>query len=115
MLKKIKIKIKIIAYKVLNFFKPMYVLDYINVKTEVKEVHIANLKLEEEDLDYLNYQKLFPNSEKTIIKNKSVEMRIFKNVIVDLDNGVALTNDRKIIIESLKYPGMNSGTFLTIL
>lgn len=112
-IKEIKKSIKKVFFSCLNFFKPTYVVNYINVNPEVKEIHLASLKLEGEDLEYLNYQKLFLSSERPIIENKRVEMNIFNDVIVDLDNGVAITNDRKIITESLKYPGMKSGTYLS--
>lgn len=112
-MKIVKKNIKKYIYSIINIFKPVYVIKKIH-KAPNKAIIVdeAYLNINNQEAEYLKYQKLFKINGSDIKINKNVEIHFFKNVIVDLDNGVALTQKREIIIESLKYPNFVPGTFL---
>jgi capsular polysaccharide biosynthesis protein len=111
--KKQKEIIKKIIFSFLNIFKKKYIVSHVHLapnRTEI--IENAKLKIENHQSEYLKYQKLFPYSETEINRVDSVDIQYYENVYVDLENGIALNNDLKIIQESKKYSSINVGTYL---
>lgn len=111
--KKYKQIFKKLIFSFLNIFKKEYVVSHVHQSPYQKVViENASLNIAYVQTEYLKYQKVFPYSNKEIKVTGSVNLNYYKDVYVDLDNGIALNDDLKIIQESKKYPSLNVGTYL---
>lgn len=111
--KKQKEIIKKIIYSFLNIFKKQYIVSQVHqVPNRTEIIDNAVLNISQHQTEYLKYQKLFPYSTSKINKSDIVFIHYYKNVYVDLDNGIALNNDLEIIKESKKNSSNLVGTYL---
>jgi len=111
--KKQKEIVKKVIFSFLNIFKNKYIVSNVHqVPNRTEILENAELSINHHQTEYLKHQKLFPYSKSNIKKTNTVDVLYYKNVYVDLDNGIALNNNLEIIQESKKYTSMKVSTYL---